>query len=241
MPAETNFLQWDGPQNNIENDATYAADSQRTNGASDGSIFPSATANKLFYQPSTMCAALAWMLVNKGYSPVDGTSPFTASGTPSTAVLNLATVLANMLTNADLPGLIPQIVETYSSGIHGVGSTNPLNVNFYVAPVNGLYRLNWYLVVHGLIASSTLGPLFVTWTDYDSGAAGVGGAFQGQSGSGFASTITGTDIAPGTLLSGVPIIIGAQAGTLIGLNLYNTPASSGSFVFRAWLEYLGTI
>lgn len=67
----TNFLQWNAPQANQETDAEYLADTQRANGAPVGAVFPSPLANKLFYQMSTMCTAIADALVSFGESPSD--------------------------------------------------------------------------------------------------------------------------------------------------------------------------
>jgi hypothetical protein len=101
MP-DTNFLQWNPSGSNQENDASYQSDAQRTGGATTGAPFPSLTANKLFYQLSTFVSALAFAMISKGYSPVDGSSPLTAAGSPSAAVSNLALVLENLIANSDL-------------------------------------------------------------------------------------------------------------------------------------------
>ena len=101
MP-DTNFLQWNPTASNQENDASYQSDVQRTGGATTGAPFPSLTANKLFYQLSTFVSALAFAMISKGYSPVDGSSPLTAAGSPSSAVSNLALVLENLIANSDL-------------------------------------------------------------------------------------------------------------------------------------------
>lgn len=90
MAGTTNFLQWNPGAANQETDAQYAADSMRTGGAPNGTIFSSSTANKLFYQLSTLAAALTQSLANKGYSPVD------------TSLSTLEGVLANIVTFADL-------------------------------------------------------------------------------------------------------------------------------------------
>ena len=99
---DTNFLQWNPTATNQENDGSYTTDAQRTGGAAVGTPFPSLTANKLFYQLSTFVSALAFAMVSKGYSPVDGTSPLTAAGSPTSAVGNLALVLENLIANSDL-------------------------------------------------------------------------------------------------------------------------------------------
>lgn len=89
MPGTSNFLQWNPTQANQEADSAYAADAVRSGGAAIDGIFPSATANKLFYQLSTMVAALGQMLANKGYAVSDGNFN------------DLVAILANILTNAD--------------------------------------------------------------------------------------------------------------------------------------------
>ena len=86
----SNFLQWNPNLVNQENDTQYAADSMRAGGAGDPAIFPSATANKLFYQLSTFVAAFAQALTNKGYVITDASLP------------NLAAQLANVITAVDM-------------------------------------------------------------------------------------------------------------------------------------------
>ena len=70
MAGTNKFLQWNPTQANQETDDQYAADVQRSGGAVSG-IFPSATANKLFFQTTTMCAAIAQTLADKGYDVND--------------------------------------------------------------------------------------------------------------------------------------------------------------------------
>lgn len=88
--GSTNFQYWNPMGHNQESDSAYATDAMRLNGASAGAVFPSATANKLFYQLAIMVAAIASMMAGKGYTMSD------ADGN------NLATALSNILTNADL-------------------------------------------------------------------------------------------------------------------------------------------
>jgi hypothetical protein len=110
MPATTNFLQWNPTASNQESDSSYASDAQRTGGASSGE-FPSATANKLFFQCSTFVAALGQMLATKGYSTSDAD------------ISVLAAVLANLITNADLARLSIQATRTNMIGSYAAGST----------------------------------------------------------------------------------------------------------------------
>jgi len=63
-----NIQQWNPNQANQENDAQYAADTQRLSGAANPSVFPSNTGNKMFYQLTTVLAALADSLSGKGYT-----------------------------------------------------------------------------------------------------------------------------------------------------------------------------
>jgi hypothetical protein len=70
-PGTTNFQVWNPNQTNQETDIQYAADQQRSSGAPSGTIFPATTANKLFYQVTTMVTALAQAIASKGYSPTD--------------------------------------------------------------------------------------------------------------------------------------------------------------------------
>jgi hypothetical protein len=67
----TNFLQWNPGAANQENDAAYLADTLRSTGAPIDGIFPSATANKVLYQLSTMVLALANFIVSRGFAASD--------------------------------------------------------------------------------------------------------------------------------------------------------------------------
>jgi hypothetical protein len=101
--ADTDFSQFNPPATNIETDATFQSDSTRTGGITFDQIMSSVLANKILYQASTMNRSLALMLVNKGYSPKDGTSPYQADSSSNAAVTALSAVLANILTKADVP------------------------------------------------------------------------------------------------------------------------------------------
>lgn len=98
-----NFLQWNPSQNNQEDDATWAADTLRVNGApaSSGTICPSIMDNKFRYQVSTMVAALGQMLDAKGFTISDS------------VIADLATELANIITTAETENLriYPEILE----------------------------------------------------------------------------------------------------------------------------------
>lgn len=90
-----NFLQWNPAEANQETDAQYSSDAMRQGGAGNPSIFPSATANKLFYQLSTFVAGFAQALAAKGYSVTD------------VSLANLGAVLANVMTAADMSPYAP--------------------------------------------------------------------------------------------------------------------------------------
>lgn len=92
----TNFLQWNPDVNNQETDGQYLIDSQRVNGATEG-VFPSTTANKLFYQASAMVAALAEMMDGKGYTINDG-----SADTPGNDFAALVAVLGYLSTAIDI-------------------------------------------------------------------------------------------------------------------------------------------
>ena len=71
MSGSQNFQVWNPNGNNQETDAQYVADTQRSGGAVAG-IFPSSTFNKFAFQVSTMIAAIATELANRGYNISDG-------------------------------------------------------------------------------------------------------------------------------------------------------------------------
>lgn len=87
--GSTNFLPWNPTQSNQDSDAAYLVDAQRTGGAPIGTPFPSSTGNKLFFQLAAGMAALMNMMATKGYTCNDYDTA-------------LATVLANIVTQADL-------------------------------------------------------------------------------------------------------------------------------------------
>jgi hypothetical protein len=100
--ADTDFSQFNPGAANQDTDSTYPGDSQRTGGAPTNATFASVLANKVFYQSSTWNRAMALMMVGKGYSPKDGTSPYVADASSNAAVTALLAVLNNIITNADL-------------------------------------------------------------------------------------------------------------------------------------------
>jgi hypothetical protein len=101
MAADHDFYEWNPTNANQETDAAYAADSLRSGGAVSGP-WPPQSANKALKQAAIMVTALAQAMQSKGYTCVDGSTPFTANASLSTAALTLATVLENLVTEADL-------------------------------------------------------------------------------------------------------------------------------------------
>jgi len=89
MADPTNFLQFNPDQNNQLSDEDYSSNTSRSNGAVTG-IFESPLANKIFYQTTTLVAALATAMVNKGYEMQD------------TSLAFLVSALSNILTKADI-------------------------------------------------------------------------------------------------------------------------------------------
>lgn len=82
--------QWNPSQTNQETDAAYTADSQRSGGATNPSIFASILANKLFYQMTTYLVALFTAFANKGFTTSDA------------SLATLTAQCANFLTTADV-------------------------------------------------------------------------------------------------------------------------------------------
>lgn len=95
MAGTNNFQQWNPTAANQESDATYTGDALRSGGATSGAIFPSPTANKLFFQLAQMTCGLAGMMANKGYNVSDAN------------LANLIAALTNIVTNADVAALFP--------------------------------------------------------------------------------------------------------------------------------------
>ena len=95
MAGSTNVLIWNPTGANQETDTAYKADSQRSGGATDPSLFDAALANKLFFQATTFLYGLFTAFANKGFSTSDASAPA------------LVAQCANFLTTADVkPSLI---------------------------------------------------------------------------------------------------------------------------------------
>lgn len=131
MPGSSNIVQWNPAAANQETDAQYLADSMRSGGATDPSIFASILANKAFYQWSTVIAALAQMMANKGYTISDANLP------------NLVNALSNILTNADLLNSLalggnPTVPSQLSSDNSGrIANTNTVHSILANSPALG--------------------------------------------------------------------------------------------------------
>ena len=228
--ANTNFSQWNPGAANQENDSTYQGDSQRTGGAVSGP-FDSVLANKLFYQLTTWMRAMALMMVGKGYSPQDGTTPYAADTSSNAAVTELQSVLNNILTKADILG--PSEVAYLNNGGTGQHGFGPLTI--FTTTTTGLYRLSWWAAVTSPdVTASTLGPLTLTFTwggvthTITCGAQSNAGAIE--------TSDAGNTTA--TVLLGLPIFFNCDSGTNIELTLgYASTHNSMVYEFNAKLEY----
>lgn len=136
MPTN-NFQQWNPAENNQETDAEYTSDAQRADGSPIGVEFPSATANKLHFQISTMVAAIAAFMVAQGQNALDSnlsnlTVDFTAAITA--LVTNLLAPIGSFVDNqsgsVQIPGT-PIIVKWGISAALATGGNNAaVTVNF---------------------------------------------------------------------------------------------------------------
>jgi len=90
--ASTNLQQWNPTGANQETDAQYSADSQRSGGATNPSVFDALLANKLFFQITTFLVALFQAFANKGFTTSDA------------SLSTLTAQCANFLTTADIKG-----------------------------------------------------------------------------------------------------------------------------------------
>lgn len=131
MAGSNNFLQWNANKTNQETDTQYNADALRVGGAVLNAIFPSALANKAFYQWSTFVAAFAQMMADKSYNLSD--ADFNA----------LKAVLANVLTTEDLlinPAISPILYSNFQSS--SVSGTTTETTLFSYTTAAGLVTTN---------------------------------------------------------------------------------------------------
>ena len=125
----TNFIQWNNAALNQETDAEYLADAQRIGGVTTGSLAPSATMNKFYYQASTFIAAFGQMLATKGYSNSDASLP------------TLAAVLANVLTEADMGAQIVSVPYSPTPAFNAAGNNGfqmTLTGNITASTISGV-------------------------------------------------------------------------------------------------------
>jgi hypothetical protein len=237
MAGSTNFQQWNPAQANQESDAAYAADPQRTGGASNDSAFPSPTGNKLFYQVSTGITALMEMMATKGFTVND------------TNIATLASVLSALLTTADIrPGLV---ALSYASVINcnvsqALGFEISLSGNATIT-TSGAQIGD---IVTFVFAQDSAGGHGITWPSYFEGAAQpdteangrssqifkvvVGGGFlaigPSMNQNGICSTPIGTPVAA----SGAFTDLTAATGNIVGLtsatgDISTLVSNSGAF------------
>lgn len=152
MSGLTNFIQVNPNSSNQEIDSSYVVDALVTGGITTDAILPSIYLNKKDYQFSTMIAALAVMLANKGFSTSDGSpSADPVTPTPNTAVTALAAVLANILTTADYATIIANVFAGVSFSIV---SATPGNYSFIKFPA----ALGGLLIQWGASTGSVVFP-----------------------------------------------------------------------------------
>jgi hypothetical protein len=149
--VSTNFLQFNPGQANQETDAEYAADSQRINGAIDGQSFEDKLANKFFNQMSSMIAALAQMMSNKGYTMSDSN------------YATLISELGNIVTFADLGNSIITVGYSPSANFNAAGNSGfqmILSGNLSAPTISGVSpgQLLAFIFVQDGVGSRT-----VTW------------------------------------------------------------------------------
>lgn len=128
MAGSTNILIWNPAQNSQESDGNYATDTQRVNGATDPSIFPTLTANKAFNQWSTIAAQLAAALAAKGYTCLDSNAA--AMLTAMAAILTFADMAPNPIAFSATPvfdcstQLMPMFTMTLTGNVTAINVTN---------------------------------------------------------------------------------------------------------------------
>src|SRR5580700_811495 len=154
MPSGvTNFVVINPSALLAENDSAYQADALVTSGIPVNSPMPHQFLNKSYYQVSLMIAALGQMLAAKNFSPVDGTTPFTASPPPAggTPEANLVAVLANILTTADYSAI--------ASALFAGGVVNITSQSFYFKAPNFLGNF----VIQGGVGQTARDPYTVNF------------------------------------------------------------------------------
>lgn len=158
--ATTNLQQWNPTAVNQENDAAYAADSQRSGGATNPSIFQAELANKLFYQTTTFLTALFTAFANKGFTTSDSN------------LSTLTATCANFLTTADKISVAtaqggPLISAEQLGGAYGstvntaaiVAGTQGADPNYLFAGLNSSNNPVFWVQATGLVTALGLQSL----------------------------------------------------------------------------------
>ena len=185
----TNFIQWNSAALNQETDAEYLADAQRIGGVTTGSLAPSATMNKFYYQASTFIAAFGQMLATKGYSNSDASLP------------TLAAVLANVLTEADMGAQIVSVPYSPTPAFNAAGNNGfqmTLTGNITASTISGVspgQLLAFYFV------QDSVGGRTVSWPSSFVGALQPDAAASSVSVMLFRADLSGTVRAVSPLIS----------------------------------------
>lgn len=221
--ATTNLIQWNPTAANQENDAAYAADSQRAGGATNPALFDATLANKAFYQWSTFLTALFAAYAAKGFTTSDS---------------NLSTLTAQcagFLTTADLLAVLstaggPLISATQAGAGYGsipsqaaiAAITQGAATNYLFAAIDSGGNVNFYIQANGHIEGASL---------HLSGLADVGSLkVAGAAPLGQVLTGDGTTYVPLSPAVGVGIVTTRNAnGTFV-----QSPDGAGGFNYTAW-------
>jgi hypothetical protein len=163
MAGTNNFKQFNPDKNNQVSDTDYTNSSYRQDGAQTGEA-PSNIHNKLFYQTSTMVAAIAQVMANKGFNVSDA-SLSTLIAVLTQAITNLNYCLIETNDGMDLVQLNGFVnLNLASGGSYGV--LNPAvvppgsfvilnNIGSYAVTLNG----NGYTFWTNDLSYTTINPL----------------------------------------------------------------------------------
>jgi len=183
----SNFLVFNPGALNQESDSTYNGDSLRAGGIVLNAILPHVLLNKLFYQNSIMTASLAGAMAGKGYSPNDG------NANPTLALTNLTSILANIITQADLDkpngGVFPARMPTGGQLTAPLVVNNPppsfgsfWSVGFNAIPAGTMIRLTVGFRCSGSPTGGGQGNILFKLTDMLGNVAEPGGVFAALKG-----------------------------------------------------------
>jgi hypothetical protein len=231
--GSSNFLQHNPDQANQENDATYLTDVTRTGGIVVGQLLPSPWLNKVWYQSSTFVAAFSDALAAKGYTVSDanrGTLESVLANILTTADMPLPVgmggtgatsfALAGLLTTLNLPNLA-QIIKKFDQS----GMTTNGNIFTMTLPQLGVYRISAETLIWSAASPSTF-ALNATW---------VQGQLSGASYDWTSPVITqvttpigGSTVAPQTVAQGsLGICIDVQTALSLIVNAAWSPGGAG--------------